>query len=227
MINAPGPCVLFATPGMISGGFSLEVFKQWAVSENNLVTLPGYCVAGTIGHKLMSDKRAKVDLDAKTRIDVRCQVHQLAFSPHTDSKGIMDLVNFLTPKHVILVHGEKHKMASLKEKIHSEFGIQCYDPANNETICISSTHSVNAEASDTFIRSCLSPNFTFQKCSSADACNSTTIGKSLMPMVQVEDERVSEGVFVVERGKKPKIVHKDELLLMLEEQKHDTMSGTF
>ena len=42
MINAPGPCVLFATPGMISGGFSLEVFKQWAVSENNLVTLPGY-----------------------------------------------------------------------------------------------------------------------------------------------------------------------------------------
>lgn len=42
MINAPGPCVLFATPGMISGGFSLEVFKHWAPSENNLITLPGY-----------------------------------------------------------------------------------------------------------------------------------------------------------------------------------------
>lgn len=42
MIDAPGPCVLFATPGMISGGFSLEVFKHWAPSENNLVTLPGY-----------------------------------------------------------------------------------------------------------------------------------------------------------------------------------------
>ncbi|XP_027912145.1 cleavage and polyadenylation specificity factor subunit 3-II-like isoform X1 [Vigna unguiculata] len=221
MINAPGPCVLFATPGMISGGFSLEVFKQWAVSENNLVTLPGYCMAGTIGHKLMSDKRAKVDLDANTRIDVRCQVHQLAFSPHTDSKGIMDLVNFLAPKHVILVHGEKHKMASLKEKIHSEFGIQCYDPANNETICIPSTHNVNAEASHSFIRSCLSPNFTFQKCSSVDICNSSTIDKSLMPMLQVEDERVSEGVFVVEKGKKAKIVHKDELLLMLEEPKHE------
>ncbi|QCD95388.1 integrator complex subunit 11 [Vigna unguiculata] len=206
MINAPGPCVLFATPGMISGGFSLEVFKQWAVSENNLVTLPGYCMAGTIGHKLMSDKRAKVDLDANTRIDVRCQVHQLAFSPHTDSKGIMDLVNFLAPKHVILVHGEKHKMASLKEKIHSEFGIQCYDPANNETICIPSTH-IHLR-----LRS---------KCSSVDICNSSTIDKSLMPMLQVEDERVSEGVFVVEKGKKAKIVHKDELLLMLEEPKHE------
>lgn len=42
MIAAPGPCVLFATPGWISGGFSLEVFKQWAPSEMNLVTLPGY-----------------------------------------------------------------------------------------------------------------------------------------------------------------------------------------
>lgn len=41
MINDPGPCVLFATPGMISGGFSLEVFKSWAPSELNLVTLPG------------------------------------------------------------------------------------------------------------------------------------------------------------------------------------------
>ncbi|KAJ8431648.1 hypothetical protein Cgig2_018746 [Carnegiea gigantea] len=73
LINAPGPCVLFATPGMINGGFSLEVFKHWATSEKNLVTLPGYCVAGTIGHKLMSGKPTKIDLDQNTQIDVRCQ----------------------------------------------------------------------------------------------------------------------------------------------------------
>lgn len=42
LINAPGPCVLFATPGMISGGFSLEVFRQWAPCEGNLIMLPGY-----------------------------------------------------------------------------------------------------------------------------------------------------------------------------------------
>lgn len=42
MINAPGPCVLFATPGMLTGGFSLEVFKQWAPCEQNLIALPGY-----------------------------------------------------------------------------------------------------------------------------------------------------------------------------------------
>ncbi|KAK9089034.1 hypothetical protein Scep_028116 [Stephania cephalantha] len=41
-INASGPCVLFASPGMISGGFSLEAFKQWAPSEKNLIALPGF-----------------------------------------------------------------------------------------------------------------------------------------------------------------------------------------
>ncbi|KAK7310126.1 hypothetical protein RJT34_07420 [Clitoria ternatea] len=220
MIHAPGPCVLFATPGMIVGGFSLEVFKHWAPSENNLVTLPGYCVAGTVGHKLMSGKPTKIDLDPNTQVDVRCQVHQLAFSPHTDSKGIMDLVKFLSPKNVMLVHGEKPKMMSLKEKIHSELGIQCYVPANDETVCIPSTQYVKAEASDTFIQSCLNPNFKFQKCTSVDICNSTMIGRNLIPELKIEDERAVEGVLVMEKGKQAKVIHQDELLLMLGENKH-------
>ncbi|KAK7274137.1 hypothetical protein RIF29_15214 [Crotalaria pallida] len=218
MIDAPGPCVLFATPGMISGGFSLEVFKHWAPSENNLVTLPGYCVPGTVGHKLMSGKPSKIDLDPDTQIDIRCQVHQLAFSPHTDSKGIMDLVKFLSPKHVILVHGEKPKMISLKEKIHSELGIQCYHPANNETVCVPSTHYESVETSDTFIRNCSNPNFKFQKCSPVGTCNSTPTDRNLMPELQVKDDRVAEGVLVVDKSKKAKIVHQGELLLTLRDK---------
>ncbi|KAJ6312882.1 hypothetical protein OIU77_014412 [Salix suchowensis] len=163
LINAPGPCVLFATPGMISGGFSLEVFKQWAPCEMNLITLPGYCVAGTVGHKLMSGKPTKIVLDKDTQIDVRCQIHQLSFSPHTDSKGIMDLARFLSPKNVILVHGEKPKMVSLKERIQSELRIPCYLPANCDTVHIPSTTYVKAHASNAFIRSCLNPNFRFLK----------------------------------------------------------------
>lgn len=131
----------------------------------------------------------------------------------------MDLVKFLSPKHVILVHGEKPKMASLKERIHSELGIQCYNPANNETVCIPSTQYVNAEASGTFIRNCLNPNFQFQKCSSEDTSNSTMIDKNLTPKLQVEDERVADGVLVMEKSKKAKIVNRDELLLMLDEKK--------
>ncbi|GMP88367.1 hypothetical protein CsSME_00040388 [Camellia sinensis var. sinensis] len=34
---------IYFSAGMISGGFSLEVFKQWAPYDANLVTFPGDC----------------------------------------------------------------------------------------------------------------------------------------------------------------------------------------
>ena len=52
--DVPGPCVLFATPGMLHGGQSLEVFRAWAPDARNLIVLPGYCVSGTVGAKLMA-----------------------------------------------------------------------------------------------------------------------------------------------------------------------------
>ncbi|CAM8962010.1 unnamed protein product [Rhodiola kirilowii] len=211
MLNAPGPCVLFATPGMMNGGFSLEAFKQWAPSEKNLVTLPGYCVAGTVGHKLMSGKPTKIDLDKNTQIDVKCQIHQLSFSPHTDSKGIMDLVRFLSPKHVILVHGEKPKMASLKERIESEMGIHCYYPANNETVHIPSSQHIKATPSNLFIQSCQNPNFKFSMISSEDKSNPNS-DDTETKRLHVTDKRVA-GVLVLQKNKKAKVVHQDELPL--------------
>lgn len=36
--DAPGPMVVFATPGMLHAGLSLQLFKKWAPNENNMVT---------------------------------------------------------------------------------------------------------------------------------------------------------------------------------------------
>ncbi|KAK1309067.1 Cleavage and polyadenylation specificity factor subunit 3-II [Acorus calamus] len=221
LINSPGPCVLFATPGMISGGFSLEVFKQWAPSELNLVTLPGYCVAGTIGHKLMSGKPTRIDLDKDTCIDVRCQIHQLSFSPHTDAKGIMDLVEFLSPRHVILVHGEKPKMASLKGRIQSELGIPCYDPANNDTVVVSSTKTVKVDASETFIRTCLNDGFKCHNKQLEDSWTSSSGHSGSLNLISSRDEVVAEGIMVMEKSKKAKIVLENEYLHIVGTEKHE------
>eukprot|EP00882_Tetradesmus_deserticola_P022256 GHRQ01024150.1.p1 GENE.GHRQ01024150.1~~GHRQ01024150.1.p1 ORF type:complete len:305 (+),score=133.68 GHRQ01024150.1:17-931(+) len=48
LLHQPGPCVLFATPGMLQGGTSLEVFKAWAPDPNNLVLLPSYQVQSVL-----------------------------------------------------------------------------------------------------------------------------------------------------------------------------------
>ena len=66
MADHPGPMVLFATPGMLHAGLSLEVFKKWAGSERNMVVIPGYCVVGTVGNKLLAGK-AKSTVRARAR----------------------------------------------------------------------------------------------------------------------------------------------------------------
>ncbi|XP_062194444.1 cleavage and polyadenylation specificity factor subunit 3-II [Phragmites australis] len=212
-INNPGPCVLFATPGMISGGFSLEAFKKWAPSEKNLVALPGYCVAGTIGHKLMSGKPTRIDLDKDTHIDVRCQIHQLSFSPHTDSKGIMDLIEFLSPKHVILVHGEKPQMAFLKERVESELRMPCYYPANYETVSIPTTQNLKMSASERFITSC-----------SAEQTRDSLLKGNLICGSSVSEvnssEKLAEGILLMEKHNTPKILCEDELLQVLGVERH-------
>lgn len=57
MADQPGPMVLFATPGMLHAGTSLEVFKKWCGNEKNLVIIPGYCVVGTVGNKLAAGRK--------------------------------------------------------------------------------------------------------------------------------------------------------------------------
>jgi integrator complex subunit 11 len=47
------------------------------------------------------------------------------------------------------------------------------------------------------------------------------IDRNLTPELQVKDERVADGILVMENNKKAKVVHRDELLLMLDEKKHE------
>eukprot|EP00246_Nothoceros_aenigmaticus_P004728 TRINITY_DN1639_c0_g1_i8.p1 TRINITY_DN1639_c0_g1~~TRINITY_DN1639_c0_g1_i8.p1 ORF type:complete len:440 (-),score=65.99 TRINITY_DN1639_c0_g1_i8:496-1815(-) len=136
---------------MLSGGLSLEVFKHWAPSEQNMIILPGFCMSGTVGSKLVPGKPTRIDLDKRTQIDIRCQVHHLSFSAHTDAKGIMDLVKHVAPRNVVLVHGEKPKMAVLKSRMIAELGIPCFDPANHETVKIAARNSVKISMSNRFL----------------------------------------------------------------------------
>lgn len=61
-IDNPGPMVVFATPGMLHAGLSLQIFKKWAPFEQNMVIMPGYCVHGTIGHKILNGAK-KVEFE--------------------------------------------------------------------------------------------------------------------------------------------------------------------
>jgi len=134
-VDKPGPMVIFATPGMLHAGLSLQVFKKLAPFEQNMIILPGYCVAGTIGHKIINGQR-KIEIENKQILEVKLSVEYMSFSAHADAKGIMQLIRQCEPKNVVLVHGEGAKMEFLKKEIVKEFNIDCYKPANGETISV-------------------------------------------------------------------------------------------
>ncbi|XP_056895853.1 integrator complex subunit 11 isoform X1 [Takifugu flavidus] len=142
----PGPMVVFATPGMLHAGQSLQIFKKWAGNEKNMVIMPGYCVQGTIGHKILNGQR-KLEMEGRATLDVKLQVEYMSFSAHADAKGIMQLIRMAEPRNMLLVHGEAAKMEFLKGKIEQEFNIDCYMPANGETVTVTTNPSVPVDIS--------------------------------------------------------------------------------
>ncbi|KAI9008926.1 integrator complex subunit 11 [Phycomyces nitens] len=153
-VSNKGAMVLFATPGMLHQGTSLEVFKKWGPDPLNMVVMPGFCVAGTIGHQVLQGRK-NIEIDRFTKVEVNLQVSNLSFSAHADAKGIMQLIRHCEPRNVVLVHGERQAMEFLKSKIVSEFGIECYNPPNGVTISIPTNHTMSAKISSAYLKTLL------------------------------------------------------------------------
>lgn len=72
----------------------------------------------------------------------------MTFSSHTDSKGVVDLVNQVQPRAAILVHGEVEKMKFLIQHLQGSFCIPCYCPATGESVHIYHTPVLPLAVSD-------------------------------------------------------------------------------
>ncbi|KAF9415515.1 Integrator complex subunit 11 [Podila epigama] len=206
-IDLPGPMVVFATPGMLHAGTSLELFKKWAPNPKNMIIMPGYCVAGTVGSKVLAGEK-KISTDSFTTVDVNLQVKNLSFSAHADAKGIMQLIRQCEAKNVVLVHGEKSSMGFLKSRIMTEFGIPCFDPANGETISIETTHVIPIEMSASLLKRHLIRQAEMQEpglspTSPGESSDDSTesLKKSTPSEVRPKDTVLIQGMLVIDEGK--------------------------
>jgi len=124
----------------------LHLFKEWAEDPKNLTILPGYCVSGTVGNKVLARQKI-IRVDKHTTIEVKCQIENLSFSAHTDRKGILQLIRHVQPRNVVLVHGEREGMVELKKIIEHEFSVPCFHPPNGVSISIHATDDVRLHLS--------------------------------------------------------------------------------
>ncbi|KAG0202469.1 Integrator complex subunit 11 [Mortierella sp. GBA30] len=231
-IDNPGPMVVFATPGMLHSGTSLELFKKWAPDPKNMVIMPGYCVAGTVGSKVLAGEK-KIQIDSFTSVDVNLQVKNLSFSAHADAKGIMQLIRQCEAKNVVLVHGEKSSMGYLKSRIMTEFGIPCFDPANGTTISIETTHVIPIEMSAKLLKQHLIRQSEAREPAnegltsssspedSSDDSSETAKQRKTPSTVRPKDKVLIQGMLVMDDGKPIRLEDADEVLDRVGMAKHN------
>ena len=126
------PMVIFATPGMLHGGFSLNMFKKIAPEAKNCVIIPGYCSPGTVGNRILNGEK-KIEIDGEN-IDVKCEVYYMSFSAHADQKGLLQLINNISPKNLMLIHGDYEAMKKFKETCQSQIPAKIIMPENKENV---------------------------------------------------------------------------------------------
>ena len=124
--------VIFATPGMLHGGFSLNMFKKIAPEAKNCVIIAGYCSPGTVGNKILNGEK-KIEIDGEI-IEVKCEVYYMSFSAHADQKGLLQLINNISPKNLMLIHGDVEAMKKFKETCHSQISAKILMPENKENV---------------------------------------------------------------------------------------------
>ena len=84
------PMVVLASPGMINGGKSMEIFLEWCQDSRNTLIIPGYCSSGTLGHYIQQGHKILTINDRQYEINM--EIMKTSFSAHADSKGIVNLI---------------------------------------------------------------------------------------------------------------------------------------
>jgi integrator complex subunit 11 len=149
------PCVIFSSPGMLHSGHSLKIFKNMCTDPKNLVILPGYCVRGTLGEKVLSG--SKIETIDNEKKQILLEVKNIAFSAHADTLGIMKIIDQCKPKNLMLVHGDLHRMKALKKSINKEFDIPVYMPSNGCILQVSSNELMKVFIDKDELDSIISP----------------------------------------------------------------------
>ncbi|MFH1404508.1 MAG: MBL fold metallo-hydrolase [Patescibacteria group bacterium] len=124
--NVPGPKIIIAGSGMMSGGRILHHASRYLPNSNNTLLIIGYQADNTIGRQIIEGAKA-VDIFGKM-VDVKATVKAIgAFSAHGDKNKLTKWLrpdDNKEPQKVFLVHGDEDAKldfaAHLKTQLQSE-----------------------------------------------------------------------------------------------------------
>ncbi len=118
------PSIVLASSGMMQEGTASYMLAQrWLRHENFSICFIGYTDPRTPGHVVQNAVRGKrVKFGSMRReVPVRCSIERFRFSAHARRDELLEIVEKLGPKHVVLTHGDPEAMNSFSELILEHF----------------------------------------------------------------------------------------------------------
>ncbi len=135
-ILAGGPCVIVASSGMLAGGPSAWYAARLASDERALIAITGYQDEEAPGRRLQevaSGASQELVIDGRA-IPVRCRVASYALSAHADAQELTGLVTSLSPREVVLVHGDGAAREALARSLFAAGCQRVHLPATGDTL---------------------------------------------------------------------------------------------
>lgn len=132
LLNQKGCAVFVSSSGMLTGGPSLEYAKKLVGDENACIIITGYqdeeAPGRTLLNMLNEEGDKTVTLDG-TLYQLKCRVVQVGLSAHSDSAEISAMIDRLSCRRVILVHGDEDAMSTLGSELASDYRKHIYEPS--------------------------------------------------------------------------------------------------
>lgn len=135
------PAVIIASSGMITGGPSAFYAEKIAPMENGYIAITGYQDEEAPGRKILDLLEADEDEERFLNINglnipVKCNIRKIGLSAHADKNEIKGVLERISPRNIILVHGNEEVIRGLGKEISNEFLGRTFTPACGEEIDI-------------------------------------------------------------------------------------------
>ena len=133
LFSQNAPSIFVSSSGMLTGGPSLFYAKKILPMEDSCIIITGYQDEEAPGRMLLNlleqkEGEQRVTLDGTT-LPVRCRIEQVGLSAHGDQSELSGIIERISARKVILVHGDQEAVHTLGENLASDFRRQIYQPA--------------------------------------------------------------------------------------------------
>jgi metallo-beta-lactamase family protein len=124
IVGIPGPKVIIAGSGMMSGGRIMHHAENYLPYPNTRILFVGYQAEETMGRDILEGVK-NVTINNET-VQVKAKIREIeTLSSHADQQKLLTWLGHIKGvKKVFLVHGEPEQREILKGKIQEELGIK-------------------------------------------------------------------------------------------------------